>query len=164
MMKNNKNGKRGKSFGFVLENSETRRLIFRFYPEESHIHGFHDFCPTEWSQVYKTYYSWKICIDENDVKTSFGSYSDEDCCFMNYVCVIKELIRNGKDDRREVRSLRGVSWNISFRKRAKDYIEFGLWTPQNIGYRFRLDVETAKRFADFLERVDAYMMKHSEPM
>ena len=65
---------------------------------------------------------------------------------------------------REVRSLSGISWNISYRKRAGDYIEFGLWTHENIGYRFRLDVGTAKRFADFLEKVDEYMMKHSEPM
>lgn len=157
-------GEKKKSFGFVLENSDKRRLIFRFYPEESHIHGFHDFCPTEWEQVYKTYYSWKICIDENGVKTSFGSYRDEDCCFMNYVCVIRELIKNDKNDRREVHSLCGISWNISYRKRAKDFIEFGLWTQENIGYRFRLDIDTAKRFAEFLERVDAYMMKHSEPI
>lgn len=157
-------GEKKKSFGFVLEDSDKRRLIFRFYPEESHIHGFHDFCPTEWEQVYKTYYSWKICIDENGVKTSFGSYRDEDCSFMNYVCVIRELIKNDKNDRREVHSLCGISWNISYRKRAKDFIEFGLWTQENIGYRFRLDIDTAKRFAEFLERVDAYMMKHSEPI
>ncbi|GEM_PF-6582441 len=153
-----------KSFGFVLEDSDKRRLIFRFYPDESHIHGFHDFCPTEWEQVYKTYYSWKICIDEDGEKTSFGSYSDEDCCFTNYSCIIDELIKNAEEDRREVLSFRGISWNISYRKRAKDYIEFELWTHNNIGYRFRLDIETAKRFAAFLEKADAYMMKHSEPI
>ncbi|MCM1165821.1 MAG: hypothetical protein NC299_13585 [Lachnospiraceae bacterium] len=163
-MRNDKNNGRKKSFGFVLEQSEARTLVFRFYPEDSHIHGFHDFCPTNWEQVYKTYYCWKICISEDDVRTSFGSYRDEDCCFTNYSCVIKELIANAKEDRREVRSLSGISWNISYRKRAKDYIEFGLWTHENIGYRFRLDVDTAKRFADFLEKADAYMMKHSEPM
>lgn len=148
----------------MLEDSETRRLIFRFYPEESHIHGFHEFSPKEWSQVYKTYYSWKICIDENGVRTSFGSYHDEDCCFMNYVCIINELIENARNDRREVRSANGISWNISYRKRARDYIEIGLWTHENIGYRFRMDIETAKRFAGFLEKVDNYMMKHSEPI
>lgn len=158
--------KRGgkKSFGFVLEDSDTRRLIFRFYPEESHIHGFHDFCPSKWQEVYKTYYCWKICIEENGEKTSFGSYSDEDCCFMNYVCQINELICGGKDDRREIPSLSGISWNISYRRHTRDVLEFELWTYENVGYRFRLGVETAKRFADFLARVDAYMMKHSEPV
>jgi len=156
--------KRKKSFGFVLEDSSRRRLIFRFYPEESHIHGFHDFCPDKWEQVYKTYYSWKILIDEHGRKTSFGSGCDEDCCFLNYVCVIREFIANGREDRRDVPSFYGISWNISYHKRGVDFLEFELWTYDNVGYRFRLDTEKAKRFAEFLERVDAYMMKHSEPV
>lgn len=157
------NGKRKKSFGFVLENDDIRTLIFRFYPEESHVHGFHDFCPTTWERVYKTYYSWKICIEENGRKTSFGSSSDEDCCFLNYVCVINEFIKNAKEDRREVRSFWGISWSISYKKRGRDFMEFELWTYDNVGYRFRLDIERAKRFAEFLERIDAYMIRHSEP-
>lgn len=158
------NNRQKRSFGFVLKEDETRKLIFRFYPEDSHIHGFHEFSPTKWEEVYKTYYCWKILINEDGRRTSFGSYSDEDCCFMNYVCQINELIRKGKNDRREVPSFHGISWNIAYHKRTHDFLEFELWTHDNIGYRFRLDVKTAKRFADFLAKVDAYMMKHSEPI
>ena len=43
---------------FVLEESDTAKLIFRFYPRRSSCHSFGDEPPKDWSDVYKVYYSY----------------------------------------------------------------------------------------------------------
>lgn len=45
---------------FVLDDNSEERLLFRFYPRQSHCHGFSDKIPKTWQEVYKVYYSWSI--------------------------------------------------------------------------------------------------------
>ena len=45
---------------FVLRESDTSKLIFRFYPRRSSCHSFGDEPPKDWNDVYKVYYSYSI--------------------------------------------------------------------------------------------------------
>lgn len=50
-----------KHMDFILHDDEYDKIKFRFYPRESHVHGFtEDTCPKTWNAVYKHYYSWAI--------------------------------------------------------------------------------------------------------
>lgn len=45
---------------YIIEQSDDRRLIFRFYPRHSSCHSFDDEPPKSWSEVYKVYYSYAV--------------------------------------------------------------------------------------------------------
>ena len=49
-----------KKIDFNIYESDTYRMIFRFYPKQSHCHSFNNKPPKTWHDVYKVYYSWAI--------------------------------------------------------------------------------------------------------
>ena len=65
---------------FVLEESDTAKLIFRFYPRRSSCHSFGDEPPKDWNDVYKVYYSYSIIQvykEDNWHKTLCNCHCDE---------------------------------------------------------------------------------------
>lgn len=57
--------KKERKLDFVLKERNGYRLIFRFYPKQSHCHSFNDKPPTSWNEVYKVYYSYAILGTSN---------------------------------------------------------------------------------------------------
>ena len=68
---------------FVLEESDTAKLIFRFYPRRSSCHSFGDEPPKDWSDVYKVYYSYSVIFVSNKIYLSGISYKEECLDFCN---------------------------------------------------------------------------------
>lgn len=59
--------KKERKLDFVLKERNGYRLIFRFYPKQSHCHSFNDNPPTSWNEVYKVYYSYSILEEYDDI-------------------------------------------------------------------------------------------------
>lgn len=160
--------KKKKSFGFVLKKNEYTTVIFRFYPEESHVHGFDDCCPKTWDEVYKTYYSWSILINDFNEKWRFDVGFDECSVLGEIPDIIDRFIAEDKDDRAQLYSFGdGADWYIDFASFGfvkERRFEFNIWYNGNRGYRFLMDKDTAKRFAEFIRKIQAYMIRHSEPI
>lgn len=47
-------------FDFILEETDTHRILFRFYPRRSSYHSFDDNPPKTWEYVYKVYYVYSL--------------------------------------------------------------------------------------------------------
>lgn len=159
-------------------------LIFRFYTSKSSCHGFHDYSPKSWDEVYKVYYSYDILDIDGEVL--FHQFCDEGSCIdeVSFVCDklsdgIKEIT---KEDgtiisllNHELRALGyGTSWIINEVKRINfiytddeeteysiyNYI-FNLFDWNDVGFRFELDVNKMKEFGKYLSECCEYMLKNS---
>lgn len=42
----------------IRRDNDYCRDIFRFYPRRTHVHGFRNTPPADWSEVYKVYYEF----------------------------------------------------------------------------------------------------------
>lgn len=165
-----------KRIDFILENSDANeRTIFRFYPRQSHVHGFDETCPQRWNEVYKVYYSWKIIQQYRfDVDSPWETYtvfemSCDECSALGAVpATLRTLDKNAEDTL--CAEGYGAEWHILHFVGNKDFklkesFHFTLWDNfTNQGYRFVLGVEDAERFAKYIDYVQEYMLAHSEPI
>ena len=60
---------------FFIHDNIHEKLIFRFYPRQSHCHSFGDEPPKSWNEVYKVYYAYSI----------IQQYKDNGKCEKSYI-------------------------------------------------------------------------------
>lgn len=103
---------------FVLDENSEERLLFRFYPKQSHCHGFSDKIPKTWHEVYKVYYSWAIIkqYKENEkvtrTRVMYKELCDE-CSCLDQIAFFCEKLSAGIesveiDDTKTFETSRGV--------------------------------------------------------
>lgn len=165
---------------FVLYEDDYETVIFRFYPRQSHCHGFHDFPPTHRGEIYKVYYSYSVFsrwTDDSSVETLFSCSCDE-CSVIDEVAARIKLIVDGNksvtnvfdDEEYTIELLNnemrpfgcGVSWTID--ERNEDLYRIMIWNYDNTGYRFYLHKDKLKEFGEYLNECCEYMLAHGEPI
>lgn len=167
-----------RKFDFLIECSPGFYKDFiRFYPRSSHVHGFHDDPPTSWNSVYKVYYSWSIVRqnydDNNKLCNSeilFSMPYDECSELPDLSERINKLVKVESDDYIDYNSafLSCGQWIIrkfngcyhSVRSKVYEYMVFDKYTGK--GYRFYLNESLTKDFCGWLDKINQYMLEHSE--
>lgn len=164
-----------KHFDFCIKNTKWHREIIRQYPKRTHVHGFSDFAPTEWKQVYKTYYSWCIMrqsydedgklVPEKTIVT-FPMYFDEASVFPNLAKAIDYVHETGEAEHIRPLGQPGAEWKIAKRYRDTEEIyDFEVFDNYyNNGYRFSLTKTETEKFCEWIETVNAYALSRSEPV
>ena len=164
---------------FVLEESDTSKLIFRFYPRRSSCHSFDDEPPKDWNDVYKVYYSYSIIRvykEDNWYKTLFNCRCDE-CSIIDEIAERCKLLAEGKTvfegehdgEKYTIKLLNnevhpfgmGTSWMIS---RYNTIYEFRLLDWNNVGCIFYLEKDKLKAFGEYLSECCEYMLAHGDPI
>lgn len=158
--------KKEKNFGFLLKKDEYETIGFRFFPKQSHVHGFGSTCPKAWEEVYKVYYSWSIVATDCGERSSFDVW--DECSVLGDVAeLITEFAAADAPDSKTLRAFGdGADWDIDYFVNRDCNIRrfhFGVW-KHNRGFRFSLEREDALRFAAFIRKVQTYMLNHSEPI
>ena len=169
---------------FVIYESDTYRMTFRFYPKKSHCHSFNDEPPKTWLDVYKVYYSWTILEqwknENGDIEKTivlFTAHCDE-CSVIDEISArcnllsrrIEQVKRKNGDENYKIKVLNrecypmgmGISWIIR-KTRNKSYI-FEVWNFSNNGFRFELPHKRIKEFGEYLLMCCNYMLEHGEPI
>ena len=169
---------------FVIYESDTYRMTFRFYPKKSHCHSFNDEPPKTWLDVYKVYYSWAILKqwknENGDIEKTivlFTAHCDE-CSVIDEISArcnllsrrIEQVKRKNGDEDYKIKVLNrecypmgmGISWIIR-KTRNKSYI-FEVWNFSNNGFRFELPHKRIKEFGEYLLMCCNYMLEHGEPI
>ncbi len=173
-----------KHFDFVIENETYRETVFRYYPKQTHVHGFGDESPKNWKEVYKVYYSWAI-IDkfyDDEEHTKFDGYEFrmkmgcDECSVLPYLDdVIRNVIETGKAENNvEGFGQPSSDWSISkrsgdmgkvFNYKPYEYYDFTVFDNwQNNGYRFTLDRKQVEKFCKWLDKINTYALAHGEGM
>ena len=176
---------------FVLnpEGFWNEQLIFRFYPHCSHMHSFGDEPPEHFGQVYKVYYSWAILkrivgLDEDllsKTEVVFKMGWDECSALFGLEDVVKYCSDDSQPYYEEYKTMSpgqpGSVWEFQRQKRCvwdgaelsespeNDVVEFSVWNNYTSqGYRFYLRVDKAREFAEYIGKVNQYMLEHGEPI
>lgn len=162
---------------FVLNNGNPQD-IFRFYPRRTHVHGFEDNPPADWSEVYKVYYAWAVIRryynNSGDVipelsKTLFEIKCDECSIIPNLPDIIRHVMDTGETfdyptfgQPAADWKIERVAWENHEDKRCELYKfqVFNNWTHQ--GIKFTLNKEETLEFIAYLERINQYALEHGE--
>lgn len=168
---------------FILYEDEDERLIFRFYPRQSHCHSFNDKPPKTWNDVYKVYYSYGIIsqykLDEDSQWNSEIMFKEDcdECSIISEVGQRCFYLSEGKtyvDVSNDTKSWSvklldeevypfgmGTTWKIS---KVRNNYKFELFDWWNKGFKFLLDENKIKDFGQYLLNCCEYMLKHGEPI
>jgi len=160
-------------FDFLIEEEkDSFKTVLRFYPKQSHVHGFNEDSPSTWKEVYKTYMTFSILRydkwDETEPYETpcelFGYISDEGEGLRLLKVVLEEILSNNSKDEYEVIPFGyGVDWYISKNKIHND--EYIFLTVDNLtgqAFRFCLKENKILEFYNILDVFLEYMLKHSE--
>ena len=176
---------------YIIEQSDDERLIFRFYPRQSHCHSFGDEPPKNREDIYKVYFSYAIIkqwkMNSEDVWESeimFYEHCDE-CSIIDEVGQRCLILADGtevfkRDDGSELQLLdgcilpfgMGTEWTIS-KKTWTDWedentkhtcYKFTLFDYFDKGFRFSIDEKDMKAFGEYLLGCCEYMLAHGEPI
>lgn len=164
---------------FILHNDWFYKDIFRFYPRRTHVHGFDDDPPNNWSEVYKVYYTWAIIrqyyddqsgfITPEESETLFEIEMDECSMIPNLPNIIRHVMGTGETFNYPTFGQPAGDWKIelhTYEDADGDSCEwykfqvFDNWTNQ--GIRFTLNKEETLKFIEYLERINQYALEHSE--
>jgi len=160
--------------GHDIWDDEDNDIVFRFYPKSSHMHGFEeDKPPKSFNAVYKVYYSWAIIhkYQSEPTRVLFRIGCDECSALTDLSESIRYVLAHNSRSCLYSPGQEGSIWEIEFqrgRRRPKwdyspDMIQFSVFSNwMNKDYRFRLTDERAKKFADFLDRVNQHMLENAE--
>ena len=157
-----------KKLDFVIYEDSNERLLFRFYPRSSHVHGFRNTPPKEWNGVYKVYYSWAIIKQNKWTKDSnwesekvFKLLVDECSEITNLDKYLEEIIFNKQKYSNFISMGQPSSeWEVYLQD---DYIKICVWdTYLDKGFRFYIDIKYVEHFIEYIKRVNQYMLNHSE--
>ena len=155
---------------FVIHSKDDERLIFRFYPRSSHVHGFHDDPPKTWEEVYKVYYSFAILRQwrwdtskEWQSEVMYSEGFDECSCISSVSFIMNQIICKQSKKRSFYAFPAGDGTNYTIKQiRGKDW-EFILFQSYtNKGYRFVLNEQKMAEFAKVIDYFDEYMLQHGE--
>lgn len=164
-----------KRIDYIFNEEENERKIFRFYPRQSHVHGFGEECPQSWDEVYKVYYSWKIIHQFRDNKNSewesdtVFEMSFDECSALGEIPYKTKSLKFGEETFFGAMGY-GADWIIHYyegdrRFSPKPYYNFIVWNNfTNQGYKFNLSQEESQQFLKYIDYVEEYMLKHSEPI
>ena len=176
--------KKVKHMDFEISSNEHIRLLFRFYPRKSSIHSFTEEPPKDFNDVYKVYYSWAIMESRNrawhdeeprwpEYKKIFSMRWDECSPLEHLVETIKTVVLT-KEKQTGVVSMGQPSseWIIGyhemqgvFNEDIEDYLSFYVFNNwSNMGYRFSLDLSKVRKFIDYINSINSYMLKHGDPI
>lgn len=170
------NNKKKLKMDFISYKAPDERILFRFYPKYSSVHGFNESCPDSWDKVYKVYYSWAIFrqvkwTPDSDWETTlmFKQSCDECSRFGDVSWAIDNVQRNDKERIYLNVFGDGADWVLTFYKREgfmiADTIEFQVWDRiTGKGYRFPLYTDEAEKFKRYINKVQNYMLAHSQPI
>lgn len=159
---------------FTIRESEDERLLFRFYPRRSHVHGFTDEPPKTWNKVYKTYFSWAIILQYKDFQESVILFEEDfdECSVLEYMPDVIDNLPTTPEETKTIQPFGdGVTWEFTFVPedswRGKVINKSGykviLWQNYtNKGYRFFLCEDKLKEFKDKVTYILSYMLEHSE--
>ena len=167
-----------KRIDYIFDEDDYERKIFRFYPRRSHVHGFGDKCPQSWDEVYKVYYTWAIIHQfkfGESTESKWESYTvfTMDCDECSALGDVPNKIKNLKiGEKTNFGAMgNGAEWNIKYCDGnkyflySKPYYIFTVWDNfTNQGYRFDLFSDEVHQFSKYIEYVQDYMLKHSEPI
>ena len=172
---------------YIINQTDDERLIFRFYPRQSHCHSFGDEPPKSLSDVYKVYFSYAIIkqwkFNPDDIWKSeimFYERCDE-CSIIDEVGQRCLILADGtevfkRDDGIEIQLLdkcilpfgMGTNWTISKIKNTyylkHTYYEFTLFDYFDRGFRFSIKEKDMKSFGEYLLGCCEYMLAHGEPI
>ena len=176
---------------YIIEETDDERLIFRFYPKDSHCHSFGDEPPKKWSEVYKVYYSyaiikqWETLDEEKPITKNMFVATCDECSVIDQIGNLCLLLADGyetferKDgervpflDERIFPIGMGIEWTIS-KKTWTDWedentkhicYKFTLFDYFDKGFRFSIDEKDVKAFGEYLLGCCEYMLEHGEPI
>lgn len=156
-----------KIFDFELYDNDYKRIIMRFYPKGTSVHGFeNDNVPMAWSEVYKVYYSWAILVQYKDwdgsidcTKRLFYMHCDECSEFPNLPSIIKSILNKEIDLYDYPVFSDGADWEIE-RSKDNNYLLFKVFDSiTNTGYRFILNDTQVDKFINWLEFINDYALR-----
>ena len=165
---------------FMIVDDIDVKIKFRFYPRSSHMHSFdEEEPPKSLKDVYKVYYSWGILVsknysfDENNQDwTTWDRVFYMRCDECSVLEILPKIIRNiidNKQARRKVLAFGqpGSDWEIQYIENGEDeeyYIVnvFNNFTDK--GFRFIVDIDKFKDFAEYIDGINQYMLEHGEPI
>lgn len=174
---------------YIIEQTDDERLIFRFYPRQSHCHSFGDEPPKTWRGVYKVYYSYAIIKQirfnpEDKWESEVMFYEDcDECSVIDAIgrrCLwLADGLKTFKNRFGENIPLlddevfpigAGVSWIIS-KKTWYDFEDvmhtcynFSVFDYFDKGFRFIINEENMKSFGEYLLGCCEYMLAHGDPI
>lgn len=182
--------KKRRKIDFVIHDNSFDKLIFRFYPRQSHCHSFGDEPPKSWDKVYKVYYAYSIIQQYKDngkceqSEVVFATGCDE-CSVIDEVADYCTRIANGekvvhikRNDREYTIELLnneiftfadGVTWKITDTGAHHSETQESLYMIEmfdhiDVGYRFRLYESELAEFGKYLRYCCEYMLEHGEPI
>ena len=165
---------------FTLYEDDYSKIIFRFFPQQSHCHSFGDIPPTRWEEVYKVYYYYEIIkkyTDEDRERIILWRSGCDECSIISEVAYRIPLIIEGKkkieveygNAKYTIKLFNemqpfgdGVFWKID--KSNKDRYQFSMWNSDEIGYRFYLNKDKTQKFGEYLKECGEYMLAHGDPI
>ena len=160
-----------KEMRFTIKTGEYEDVIFRFFPRDSHCHGFGDKPPKNWKGVYKVYYAWDIVqfgkwrgeIINCEQKSLFDMPWDE-CSVLtdlgNHILAI--IDKEYSESHLNGMGMPTSKWDIEI---DGPIVTFTVWNdPDMNGYRFRLYKEKAREFAEFINTINEHMLENGEPI
>ena len=178
-----------KHLDFVIYEDDDEKVVFRFYPRQSHMHSFTESPPKSLEDVYKVYYSWGILRYQKredgtleQAERVFYMYCDECSALEHLEYVIRHTLRYRK---RRTQALSfgcpGSTWTILYypimdwnweneEDDKHEILDQSLITCEvfnnysNLGYRFYMNRSTAFAFCDYLHAINQYMLENSEPI
>ena len=183
--------KKRRKIDFANHDNNDERLIFRFYPRQSHCHGFGSEPPKSWNDVYKVYYAYSVIRQFKDDGKCEGSdivfaTGCDECSVIDEVAEYCARISNGeksvcvkRPDGEEVNMelldneiftfAYGVDWKITdtgvqHRETLEPLYMIEMFDHMDVGYRFRLYESELAEFGKYLRYCCEYMLEHGEPI
>ena len=156
---------------YIIEESDSFKVIFRFYPQESSCHGFGDVPPTNWRNVYKVYFHYEI-IEENlafgESKVVFSSCHDENSIMKSIAKVMSAISNNEKEACKYLGeiywALGGVGWKIDEISSKLNQYRITLINDEDEKYELYCNNLELGYFADYLDKCCEYMLAHGDPI
>ena len=177
---------RKKKLDFSIYKDSHKKKKIRFYPKRSRL-GVLSSKEMGYEETYKVFYSWAILESKNvaweDEEPRWSKYKKvfvmewDDCSVLFEVLKgAIETVVGGKEKHLGVVSTGQPSseWILEYHeisslfkegKGLDDWVSFMVfnnWTSK--GYRFNLNVGDIPSFIDYLNSINRYMLKYSEPI
>ena len=158
---------------FIISNNGYYTKIFRFIPENTHVHSFNDNPPKDWKNVYKVYYSWQIIIKDNE--------DNEEEILLDFVCdecseipnlhgIIEHVIKTGETFDYPTFGQPAADWTIkkvtgtdALKEKPYEYYDFCVFNNcSGQGFKFILNKEETLKFCEYLDSINQYALEHGE--
>lgn len=161
-----------KNFDFVISaDKDCDKIVLRFYPKHSHVHGFGEEAPNSWDRVYKTYMSFailKYCFNSkkqtyDSTNILFENYGDEGEGLRILRDVLNDILVGEHKEYYEITPFGyGVDWEVRDKRKNFNYDFTMIDNLSNKAFRFVLNKEKIQEFYNVLNEFLEYMLSNSE--